>query len=1028
MQFRRSMMSPVFTLLLAGVVASLVGTARAEVIHENPAAKAEGMKKQAASTRLRTSNTTTGDPDSTWIGHVVGSTGLPGVAGGYGPFHVGRGGYRPLYAGNPSPANTPAVGGDLTYSVAGANNGYWDFDRFNPGETDTLQGWWPLVTPYQSVGGSNYNDRVRPFFGFDYGNEGCYVGNDTQKKTFGVISYWHRDAGNAAMTTIAGTNPVSPGWAPLTGSFSAWCGLRGHGDLTAVDPVTGNAINCTTIAMEGDNHFVQVGSISANLTDANFPGYGSQWDQMMYKDFTHTTGQSMTVSFQYSTNMSAGAQTATNIAIGWFDKDPLLTVSLNDGNFISASDAGINAPIDSFMVYIGVPVNDAACAYTNTLVPTVTYKPVYDTKHRWFSEVIAIDQPYYELLSTWGVTAGTQNPTITIPASYMDALGSKARLVFRVKTNRGWDDEDEAVSTFSSGGAGAAIVDQIDVKNGVTDLGTTGFENASDIDNTAAPTAAWRTTGKPPGVFFHWHNLQAGSPGGYASGLPYADPCGAIGGSGRLCNMFGNIMTPGNHDLAGEKPAGQFGANDQDRQDWMMSPVVNLKASGNGPGFFNDMGIDQDIANAEGDVALAFDAYVNLLQFSAGNTANGMRVGYQTYPAVQDNGSLSWATPVKTLSFSDYSGTLGCGDFYHGYSPAGTFGISEGTYTTINASGVPDSMRAFVEHISLCYRRSTTAAQCSPSSGPYVGLYLDNLSIGFFDGATPPGMSGQIWDLWQDAFPTNSDNSYVGAPAFDTLAAQVRTGYNTGPQTGSLARNEIPGDTMYVKAPDNGYNRRVDLIFRILPGPGNYFGTVPTGAAKVGSLKKRPDQAAQATAGDGSFWGSYMQDIGVFGGTGSVYASAMKPMGGAGGYNTAIGANQWDPNCWLSARCDTLEDNLFPCDLVNSNASGITEGSYQSSYHESDLRIDWSTALRNGGASPFTASSNRGAFVAPHYRCILINTASGAPLDQTNIDCTGGATYLSTWTTKYLPAIGGSYVDGTISTSPITSGSNLGLT
>ncbi len=1024
MQFRRNMMSPVFTLLLAGVVASIVGTARAEVVHENPSAKAEAMKKLAVPSRLRTTNTTVGDPDTTWIGHVVGNTGLPGVSGGYGPFHIGRGGYRPRYAGTPSPATTPAFGGDITYSVTGANNGYWDFDRFNAGETDTLQGWWPIQTPFQSVGGSNQIDRKRPFFGFDYGNEGNYAGNDTQKKTFGVISYWHRDNGTAPITAISGTNPVAPGWTPIAGSFSAWCGLRGHGDLTAVDPITGNAINCAVIAMEGDNHFQQVGPVNPAGNDSNFPGYGSQWDQMMYKDFTHTTGQPMTVSFKYRTNMSTGVQTATNIRIGWFDKDPLLTVSLNDGNFISSSDAGTNAPIDSFMVYVGVPVNDNACFYTDN---PLTARKVYDTKRRWFSEVVSINLPYYELLSTYGVGNGT--PSFVIPASVLDAMGGSVRVVFRVKTNRGWDDEDSYNSTFTSGGSGAAIVDDISVQDGGNAPAVTGFELAGDIDNNAAPTAAWRTTGKPPGVFFHWHNLQAGNPGGYASGLPYSDPCGPIGGPGRLCNMFGNIVTPGNHDLAGEKPAGQFGANDQDRQDWFFSPTINLCSSGNGAGFYNDMGVDQDIAWAQGEVWLAYDAYVNLLQFSAGATANGMRVGYQTYPATQPNGSKVWGTATKTISFSDYSGFLGCANGQNGISPAGDFGIGDGSYTVWTANGVPDSMRAFVEHLSICFRRPVTAATCSPSTGPYVGLYLDNLSLGLIDGASPPGIAGQIWDLWQDAFPTNSDNSYVGAPAFDTLAAQVRTGWNSGPQTQSLARNEIPGDSMYVKAPSGaGVTHRVDLVFRILPGPGNYFGTVPTGQHKVGLLKKRPDQAAQATAGDGSFWGSYMQDVGVFGGDGSVYVSSMKPMGGAGGYNTAITANSWDPNCWLSARCDTLENNLFPVDLVNSNASGIQPGQYQSTYHETEMYSDWNTSLRNGSVSPFTASSNRGAFIAPHYRCIAINTASGSPLDQTNIDCTGGSTYLTTFQNVYLPAIGGAYIDRTITTASITSGAQLGLT
>jgi hypothetical protein len=58
---------------------------------------------------------------------------------------------------------------------------------------------------------------------------------------------------------------------------------------------------------------------------------------------------------------------------------------VTSGNFISSSAAGVNAPQDSFMVYVGAPVNDAACVYSDGVT-----RPVYDKQRRWFSEVIKI--------------------------------------------------------------------------------------------------------------------------------------------------------------------------------------------------------------------------------------------------------------------------------------------------------------------------------------------------------------------------------------------------------------------------------------------------------------------------------------------------------------------------------------------------------------------------------------------------------------------------------------------------------------
>src|SRR5262245_24869829 len=144
---------------------------------------------RVGATKLRTS--LANDPDTIWIGHVADASWVPKdrngnpvpssardgngaqtvagtvPVGGYGPYHVGR------------VDNLP--GGDVSQSVAGGAvthwNGIWDWDHFQAGD-DTLQGWWPIARPGQSVGAGNSNDKVRGFHGLNYGNAGNYVINE----------------------------------------------------------------------------------------------------------------------------------------------------------------------------------------------------------------------------------------------------------------------------------------------------------------------------------------------------------------------------------------------------------------------------------------------------------------------------------------------------------------------------------------------------------------------------------------------------------------------------------------------------------------------------------------------------------------------------------------------------------------------------------------------------------------------------------------------------------------------------------
>ena len=107
---------------------------------------------------------------------------------------------------------------------------------------------------------------------------------------------------------------------------------------------------------------------------------------------------------------------------------------------------------------------------------------------------------------------GPVTKTVTIPnatlAPILAASQNRVRLVFRVKTNRGFDDEGTA---YSSGGSGAGVLDAVTYGFAATASppGWGDFESAGSIDNAlnVTPNAAWKSTGKPPGHWFHPHPL-----------------------------------------------------------------------------------------------------------------------------------------------------------------------------------------------------------------------------------------------------------------------------------------------------------------------------------------------------------------------------------------------------------------------------------------------------------------------------------------------------------------------------------------
>ena len=164
---------------------------------------------------------------------------------------------------------------------------------------------------------------------------------------------------------------------------------------------------------------------------------------------------------------------------------------------------------------------------------------------------------------------GTATFTGTVSAADVAAMSDashgngKVRLVFRVKTNRGKDDEDAFASGINTSTRGAAIVDDIVIqKNGAgSNLITRGgFEETDAIDNRTTTLAlnAWKSTGKPPGVYPHPHcvnpNCTQDAPG------LWNDPCSPPNlldpaAPNRACAMVGNVLSGGDHDNK-EKPGG----------------------------------------------------------------------------------------------------------------------------------------------------------------------------------------------------------------------------------------------------------------------------------------------------------------------------------------------------------------------------------------------------------------------------------------------------------------------------------------
>jgi len=947
-------------LLLVGAAAFATNGALAST-DDNMAPKLQnaGLAKElrTRAAKLQTSATTV---DTTWVGYTPGKFNASNNW-----YSLGSGSDK--FSTPTGPYNRPPAQGSI-----------WDFEP-TAGvylNGDSAMGWTPYREDMTGTGGLTLPDVQRPWRAIDYGNGSNYapgIINGRTSNMFGVVGVWHVDVGNTGAGAGKGV-----AWSPLAGTSSAWMGLRRHGDHTSTDATTrggtGNSFNEDALMFgKGGN---TVGSVASTGSDKKFPGYGGRMDQMLYRDIDGSTATSLSIRFRYRTDMSTGFGTNPITQTGWFQHDPLTIstglpapppASLNaaNPNFIR-SDPGAGAPsppADSLMLYIGAPAEG-----TVQLSDGNTW-PIGDPKRRWFGEVIRSNENLYdELFTVGGANAATQTTVTADPAvltAVKAASGGKVRIVFRVKTNWQFDDETFGFQGFASSG-GAAVIDDVEYSiNGgaFTLLGN--FEAASAIDNTVpvnplsaadprSATNVWKSTGKGPKIYSHIHPLN-GRAGGYDP-LDYDDLCGQPGNPARICDMQGVVWSIGNHDDS-ESSGGELTTSEQEPFDGIISPAIQI---GGGIGSRNAIGLNEAEADPSDDYYLLYELYAGRFDFF--NEGSAWWFGCMAFPT---NGGATDPNPrwgeIRHPGFIFFNPDRQCfadieGLFANGilrYVTSAAAGGSPRNQTL----GLPDSLRLTLMARQEAYRFSI------PNSKFFGGAYYDNVSLGIVDGAGGDPVSIDIWQLIHDTFPQSENNALAGNPfAFDTTTALVKTGINIAPTTANLLRFDVPGDTVAVIA--EGTDVRLDMVFRILPGPGNY---VTPGQGQTSQIRAVPTAAAprpNPVSGVANFWSNYMFNNGA--------------KGSPGGHPTAVGgplAGQkvWSPQVWNSARCDTAEVNVF-----NLQKRGViqpaTSGLFMTAYHENEL-----------------ADANRGALGIARNICFVTDSSiAGTARPTSEVLCGSG--------------------------------------
>jgi len=801
--------------------------------------------------------------------------------------------------------------------------GKWDFDTpYYAGDitgTDSSQFWTFIQSPQNSDGTTKYlTPQSRPFWYYDFGNNinaGDHnltvnrLANGRVTRMTGLSGVWHQDN----LTTVPDTGTVSPGFASnIAGSGSAWCGLRLSGDLNApVDPYTGNSY--TSDLQYNDFR------ASGGAPRSAYPGYAAQWDQLMYRDFTYNAGSPGTVSFAYRAELNntptGDPGPSGNAGGGWFTPDPFSSANLVIDQ--TGSVTGTNEPVDSFEVWVGKPKETG----------------VYDSAHRYLSDTIDFGQSGASapalIFQMTGVSSGTASPAIPAGASW-----TTVRVVFRVKTNRFFDDRVPATTPSANAWnstTGAVVLDNINVNGTLNDFESGGqikprFTRSGNAFVENSPSSAWITTGREPARYGHIHNMND---------LPFADPCGKL-----FCNLSENIIVQSNHDPEGANPAHTFHL---ESQNWSISPTIILHDNA---GRAAAQGTPAGLRSGSSGTNLQFDFYSGFDDPGLSGVFFWYAVRVMYDPTLASSGEKQAEGP-RTVAWT--SMTTAPAINAYGTPTCVTYDSDPGDLDPFVDIAHTDSLKIGIENQTRCARFSATAC------GQVDGEYWDNIRMGFIQGNAKPALSTFFWDLLGDTFPFN-ESIAPGSAAFDTVTALIKDGLNRGKTGGG--EGVIPGDSLAYSSPFAGNDARMDLVFRIKPGPGCYS-VKGNRSSPLWKVASNPGLGT-ASAGDNSFWGQYMIQTGVKNGQ----------VGSADGHTATV----WDPSTWNSARMDSAEaPSVYP---VTIKSIGLVNNDvWSGDYEETDPK---GGALGGPGGTPAPLAKVRNI-------CYVVDI--NGPVTNTNVCC-----------------------------------------
>jgi hypothetical protein len=586
--------------------------------------------------------------------------------------------------------------------------GVWDFDTpyyaADISGTDSSQFWTFIHSTEQHDATTNFpTPQSRPFWYYDWGNNinaGDHnlwmsrVGKRIFRRT-GLAGVWHQDD----LSTVPDTGTITPGFAHnITGSGSAWCGLRLSGDPNApVDPYTGNAYTSA----------LQMGALlgESDVPTSHYPGYASQWDQLLYRDFPYNPLVPGTVAFDFRAELDSMA-TGDPGGAGWFTPDPSSMT-----NFVYGTTTA-SEPVDSFEVWVGSPRESG----------------VYDSAHRYLSDTIdfglsGADAPKL-IFSLTGVKSGSAGPAIPGNASW-----STVRVVFRVKTNRYWDDarpNTTPSATAWNSTTGAVVIDNVNVNGTISDFETPGQilprftwvplggPNASVTEN--SPSSSWITTGREAARYGHIHNLGS---------LPFAPVS-------TTCDLAGNIAVQSNHD----DPHHYFVP---ESHNIMVSPTICLTGAR-----AVDQGIPATLGTEASAMRVVFDLYTGKDDASETGALYQWSVRYMSSFYVQSAGPKSPAWDGFERPGYDYTG-----------DPDSICMSFEPDFDALNSRidlAHTDSLQVAIENWARCARFAATAC------GQVDGAYVDNIQVQFmgaqpFTGVAP---DAPTLDFVRGAYPNPS--------------------------------------------------------------------------------------------------------------------------------------------------------------------------------------------------------------------------------------------------------------------------------